>query len=263
MNLTRHITVSILILTFAANASAQQGIGTLDKSAAPEPQPNHGNWHFQFTPYLWVAGISGRAGIGNLDVNVESGITNENVNINFGFMGTFEARKDRFIILTDVQYSNLGSELPTPGPLFSSATAEFKTFVLDPEVGYRVVRKEGGAFVDVVGGIRYWHLRTDLAFTQGLLAPISVTSSKGWVDGVGGIRGKALISRRLFVTGKADLGGGGSNLSYQLFGGVGLLLGKRFALIGGYRDLDVNYNKDGFLFDMALHGPVFGMSIRF
>jgi hypothetical protein len=67
----------------------------------------------------------------------------------------------------------------------------------------------------------------------------------------------------LFVIGKADLGGGGSKFTYQLFGGVGLLMGKRFALIGGYRDLSVNYNKDNFLFDVDLHGPIAGLSIRF
>jgi len=35
------------------------------------------------------------------------------------------------------------------------------------------------------------------------------------------------------------------------------------ALIGGYRDLNVNYNKDGFLFDMSLHGPVLGLGFKF
>ena len=44
---------------------------------------------------------------------------------------------------------------------------------------------------------------------------------------------------------------------------VGLNVGKRFALIGGYRDLNVNYNKDGFLFDMSLHGPIVGLGIKF
>ena len=35
------------------------------------------------------------------------------------------------------------------------------------------------------------------------------------------------------------------------------------ALVGGYRDLNVNYNKDGFLFDMSLHGPILGFGIKF
>ena len=179
-------------------------------------------------------------------------------------MGTLEARKNRFIIITDLQYSNLGTDHPTPGPLFTSATADFKTFILDPEVGYRIAENtDKGTSVDVVGGFRYWHLKSDLTFTAGLLPAVTASRSRGWVDAVGGIRGRARLSKRLFVIGKADLGGGGSKFTYQLFGGMGLLMGKRFALIGGYRDLSVNYNKDNFLFDVALHGPIIGLSIRF
>jgi opacity protein-like surface antigen len=71
------------------------------------------------------------------------------------------------------------------------------------------------------------------------------------------------LSPRWFVTGKADLGGGGSKFTYQLFGGVGVNVGKRWALVGGYRDLNVNYDKDGFLFDMSLHGPILGIGMKF
>ena len=238
-----------------------------DETTAADPAPQTANsdgWQFRFTPYLWIAGISGNAGIGNLSVNVDSGITDTNVHLSFGFMGTLEARKNRFIIITDFQYSNLGTDHPTPGPLFTSATASFKTFILDPEVGYRIAENtDKGTSVDVVGGFRYWHLNSELTFTAGALPAISASRSRGWVDAVGGIRGRARLSKRLFVIGKADLGGGGSKFTYQLFGGMGLLMGKRFALIGGYRDLSVDYNKDNFLFDVALHGPILGLSIRF
>ena len=244
-----------------------ENASSTDESTAADPAPqtvSSDGWQFRFTPYLWIAGISGNAGIGNLSVNVNSGITDSNVHLSFGFMGTLEARKNRFIIITDLQYSNLGTDHPTPGPLFTSAEASFKTFILDPEVGYRIAENtDKGTSVDVVGGFRYWHLNTDLTFTAGALPAITASRSRGWVDAVGGIRGRARLSKRLFVIGKADLGGGGSKFTYQLFGGVGLLMGKRFALIGGYRDLSVDYNKDNFLFDVALHGPVFGLSIRF
>lgn len=234
-------------------------------AAKPEPQADPDDkWQFQLTPYLWIAGISGRAGIGPGSVDVDTGITDSDVDLNFGFMSTFEARKNRFVILTDLQYSNLGTDNDTPGPLFSRVEADFKTFILDPEVGYRILdNPEKGAFVDVLGGIRYWHLKTELTFERGLLPSIFVTRSRDWVDGVAGLRGRAHVTPKLFLTGKADLGGGGSNFTYQLFGGGGYLVGKRYALIAAYRYLSVNYNKNDFLFDMALHGPVFGVGIKF
>jgi hypothetical protein len=178
-------------------------------------------------------------------------------------MSTFEARRNRFVTLTDVQYSDLSTEKGNPGPLFSNTRGSFKTFVLDPEAGVRILDNGQGAFLDVLGGIRYWHLNATLAFSAGILPAVEASRSRSWVDGVAGLRGKAALSERWFVTGKADLGGGGSNFTFQLFGGVGLNVGKRYALVGGYRNLSVNYNKDGFLFDMSLHGPILGFGIKF
>ena len=62
----------------------------------------------------------------------------------------------------------------------------------------------------------------------------------------------------MFLLGKADIGGGGSKFSYQLFGGFGFRVLPKFALVGGYRSLSVNYDKDNFLFDTTLSGPVLG-----
>jgi hypothetical protein len=251
--------------TIVAGGAANEGPGASKRAASASPQTaTTDEWQFQFSPYLWIAGISGQAGIGNLAVDVNSGITDSDVHLNFGFMGTLEARKNRWVILTDLQYSNLGTDRPTPRALFTEAQADFKTFILDPEVGYRVVdNPDKGAFVDVLGGIRYWHLRSDLTLTGGLLPAVSISKSRGWVDAVVGLRGKTQISKKWFITGKADVGGGGSQFTYQLFGGVGVMVSKKVALIGGYRDLKVNYDRDDFLFDMALHGPILGFGFKF
>jgi hypothetical protein len=38
---------------------------------------------------------------------------------------------------------------------------------------------------------------------------------------------------------------------------------ERYALVFGYRYLDVNYDKNDFLFDTAMTGPLFGLTIKF
>ena len=233
------------------------------KSDSVPPGASDDQWHLQFSPYLWAVGVSGRAGIGTLTTQVDSGVGDSNVHINFAFMGTFEARRNKFAVVTDLLYANLGTEHPTPGPLFSNATADFKAFMLDPEVAYRVAENsDKGTFIDVLGGIRYWHLRADLGFDPGLLSARSATGSKAWADAVIGMRGRAAISRKVFVVGKADAGGGGSKFTYQLFAAAGFKLSNRTSLIGGYRYLRVNYDKDNFLFDGSLTGPVVGVSFR-
>jgi hypothetical protein len=230
------------------------------KEPDPEPQaPDPDEWHFQFSPYLWIAGISGRAGIGDLEVEVNSSLSDDNVKLNAGFMGAFEARKNKFVLLADLQYSNLGTERPNPGILFSSAEADFKTFILDTEVGYRVAENaEKGRSLDIVGGVRWWHLETNLNFAAGLLPARSATASRGWLDAVGGLRGKMHLNQKIFMAGKFDLGGGGAKFTYQLLGVFGLHVHKNIALVGGYRVIHVDYDRDDFLFDMSLHGPILG-----
>jgi len=248
--------------TRMAHGPAAKARGETGSATSPQVAPTD-TWQFQLTPYLWIPTISGRAGIGNLVTDTSASIGNGGVELNFGFMGTFEARQNKFIILTDLQYSDIATEKGNPGPLFSSSRASFKTFVFDPELGYRILDNGKGATLDVLGGLRYWHLNADLAFSAGVLPAVEVTRSRSWIDGVVGLRGRAALSQRWFVTGKADLGGGGSKFTYQLFGGIGVNVGKRLALVGGYRDLNVNYDKDGFLFDMSLHGPILGFGLKF
>src|SRR5688572_29206934 len=98
----RYVAILTLVLTLTAIVHAQGPTNeTLDSPvSSPKPQgPDQDKWQFQFSPYIWIAGVTGRAGLGNLVVDVDAGITDENVDLNFGLMGTFEARKKKFVIL--------------------------------------------------------------------------------------------------------------------------------------------------------------------
>jgi len=247
----------------AASRSAAAQDGASATGNAQSQEAGTGEWHFQFTPYLWIARIHGDAGVGPVVVHVDSSILDSSVHINFGFMSTFEARKNRMLMLADFQYSDLGTTRATAGPLFSGARADFSTLILDPEVGYRLVdHQEKVRFVDALAGIRYWRLTPDITLTPGILPGRSASASRAWVDGVFGLRGRAALSRRLFLVGKGDVGAGGSDLTYQLFGAVGLEAGKRVNLYAGYRYISVDYNRNNFLFDVSISGPILGFGLR-
>jgi len=81
------------------------------------------------------------------------------------------------------------------------------------------------------------------------------------------MRLKASLSRAVFVTAKADVGGFGigSDLTFQLFGGLGLNLSPRLTTVIGYRHLDVDYRRarTDFVYDVALSGLVAGFGFRF
>ena len=78
-----------------------------------------------------------------------------------------------------------------------------------------------------------------------------------------GARGRIAVTKSIVLVGKADLGGGGSEFTYQFFGGAAFNLSRRVSLVGAYRVLHVDYDKDNFLFDMSLTGPVIGVGFRF
>lgn len=221
-------------------------------------------WQFQVTPYFWLAGLHGTAGTSNRTVQVDESFGDVFHALNFALMGTFEARKGKFVSLTDLEYVNVSEDKATPGPLFSSVDAQFKVFIFDQEVGYRVVdNRDNGAFVDVIGGARIWHLSTDFDFAAGILPANEVQASRNWVDAVGGLRGRAALSEKLFLTGKFDLGGGGSKFTYQVFGGGGYNINPKVALIFGYRVLHVNYDKNNFIYDVTQRGPIVGIGFKF
>ena len=236
-------------------------------SAPVSPQASTSDgWQFQFTPYVWMPSLHGTAGVGNRTAGLDESFGDLFRALDFVFMGTFEAHKGKFTVLTDIQYVDVSDKKATPGPLFSDVEANLKNFVLDPEVGYRLLDKpDKGSFVEVVGGARIWHVNVDLKFGPGILPAVEVEGSRNWVDAVAGLRGKAAItqSKKAFVTGKVDLGGGGSKFTYQVFGGAGYNVNARIALIGGYRLLYVNYNKDNFIYKINQRGPIVGFGLRF
>jgi opacity protein-like surface antigen len=177
-------------------------------------------------------------------------------------MGTFEARKNKFMLITDLMYLSLEKTKDTTGPLFSALTAQSKTFMLSPVVGYRLAEKPG-ASLDAIVGIRFWHTSTRLELAPRLLAGRVREGSKNWADVIAGLRGQAHLTRIFSLIGRGDFGGGGSDFTYQLFGGVGIDVSKSASLFLGYRYLDIKYTREDFLFDGAFKGPVLGAAFRF
>jgi hypothetical protein len=228
----------------------------------PSSAPSTEGWRFQLTPYLWGSGFNGRVGIGDRQAAVDASFSDLVEELDFGFMGVFEARRNRLVTATDLVYFNLSTEEATPGPLFSSVNATQKTLVVNPGAGYRIAGSDA-AFVDVIGGIRFWRLKTELELRPGVLPGADREAKRDWVDGVFAVRGKWKLSPAWYISGKGDIGGGGSNLTYQFFGVAGASIADKVDIAFGYRRLNVNYNKDNVLFDTKMEGPVVGVVFKF
>jgi hypothetical protein len=237
---------------FASEGSAQP--------TAPQTPPE--SWQFRFVPYLWGSGINGEVGIGARTADVDASFGNILSHLHLAAMGLADAQRGRLVAMTDVFYTDLRGQSATPGPLFSSVRPEQRMFVLTPEGGYRAWETLDG-WIDVVGGIRLWRLRTELEFQSGLLPGINVQGSRTWVDAIAGVRAKKAISNEWWASAYGDLGAGGSDFTYQIIGTLGFDFSEHYALSFGYRVLSVEYDKNNFLMDTAMKGPLVGFTIKF
>jgi hypothetical protein len=268
---TSETTTSGKTSTIIGDGDKSKASTVAPKESSPEtvpgsakPATDDDKWHFVFSPYFWMAGLHGTIGGPNRTIAVDERFTEIFHSLKFAFMGVFEAHKGKWAMQTDVEFVSIGDDKATPGPLFSSADATIKTFVFTPEVGYKIYNDpDKGNFVQVLGGTRIWHISSDVTFNAGILPATQVNASRSWVDGVVGLRGKAALSEKVFFMGRFDVGGGGSKFTYQLFGGLGYNINQKIAIVGGYRALDVNYDKNNFLYDTSQRGPIMGIGFKF
>jgi hypothetical protein len=184
---TRGFVGSLLLgLTLLATEASAQ-------TSAPQYPPE--GWQFQFVPYLWGSGVDGQVGVAARTADVDASFRNILDHLHFAAIGLADAQRDRLVVMTDAFYTDLRGQKATPGPLFSSVDPQQKIFILTPEAGYRV-RETPGGWIDVLGGIRLWHLRTELQFQPGLLPGINVEGSRTWVDAVAGVRARTDLSTK-------------------------------------------------------------------
>lgn len=248
----------LTLWTWTSVASAQ----TAPAAAQTASQSSTADWQFEAVPYLWGSGIDGEVGIGNRTANVDASFSNIVKHLHFAAMGVVEARRERLVALADALYIDLRGQRATPGPLFSSVRPEQRLFILTPEAGYRIL-DDGDTSIDALGGIRYWHLGSELDFRAGVLPSVEMQASRNWVDAVVGVRARTALPRRTWVSAYGDVGAGGSDLTYQLVGTVGGDIGDHYAVVFAYRFLNVDYDKDRVLLDTDLKGPLFGFTFKF
>jgi hypothetical protein len=236
-------------LALALLASAPASIAAQTDTAEPE------GWQYTFTPYFWAASLKGTIGVGANTAEVDVSFSDIFSDFNLGFMGLFEARRHPWALRADALYISLSDEVVAgPG---QTVTVGQDEFMLQPEVGYTILTRPWGG-VDALVGARYWHLSVDID------APAQeVSGDKGWVDGTVGANLRYQPAEKWHLAAKADIGAGGSDLTWQIYGGAGYDLGRCCALVAAYRHLEVDYDKEGFLYDVYLSGPALGVTLRF
>ena len=220
-------------------------------------------WQFEATPYLWMAGMQGDVGIGKLSAEgVEASFGDIAKSLRAGFMGAFEARRNRAGILFDAIYMQLSQTTNAPAPFQADVHARPTQQAYTLEGLWRV----GDApVVDLVGGVRVNDVKLDLDLSATALAPQGRTlvRSRSWADAIVGARVQYAIAPQWTLVGYVDVGGGGSEFTWQALAGAGYAINATTIAKFGYRYLKVDYHRDDFLYDVATAGPYAGIGIRF
>lgn len=210
------------------------------------------SWQHELSIYGWYAGIGGTVDVvdalgSGQDYSVDASDIIENLEMIF--MGGWVSKKDKLSIIADVVYMDVGD---------SSNNVEFDlaSWVVNTGVGYDLVQNES-VNLAVVGGVRYMSVEPTVK-VRGL----KTSQSDDILDGLVGLRGTVNFTKNWFLPFYADIGTGGSDLSYQLFTGLGYRFGWGDIRLG-YRYLKFEMDDDALMKDLDMSGPVLGVGFRF
>jgi hypothetical protein len=225
------------------------------------------DWHIDWVPfYVWFSGLHGNVGAAGYVVPADVSFSDVLSQLNIGLMTVLDVRRKRIGSLTDLVFISVSTDqksTPIQGGAYSGFTANAKTFFVDPEAYYRLLDTEKVS-ADIVGGARVWHLNNSLSLLPGILAAASVGQTQSWVDPVIGARFRVNLNKGWYADLKGDAGGFGvgSQLTWQIYSGIGKEFKQKYSLLLGYRYLDVDYKNGGFLYDTNMGGVLAGFAIR-
>jgi len=216
---------------------------------AEDPNP----WTLDVSLYGVAASMSGTAGLGPIDADVDVGFDKILDNLNFGAMGAVRVGYDRWAVSTDVIYMDVeGSE--------GSFNAKVQQWMVQPQLEYRICEHFG-----LYAGARYNSIDLELDGPLG----VNPSNTESWWDPVVGARVSLPLGNKFTFNVSGDVGGFGvgSDLTWQAFPYFSWQFTRWGSLQVGYRLLYTDYeNGSGlnrFKYDILTHGPQLGVTFHF
>jgi hypothetical protein len=152
-----------------------------------------------------------------------------------------------------------------------SAEADIKEFIATFMGQWRAVDSDQMT-LDVMAGARYWNIDNDItARGQIDVGPITIikelsgSDGASWVDPMIGLKSRIDTDTDFYFTGWGMVGGFGvgSDFNWDVMGGVGYEWTDHFSTVLGYRALGVDYEDDGFVYDVVQQGVALGAVFNF
>jgi opacity protein-like surface antigen len=233
--------------------------------AAAAPVSAQGtDWSYAAVIYAWLPGIdsSFETEFGTVESSLSTGDVLDD--LDFAFMGAFEARTGNWSLIGDLLYSRLSDGRATPrGVLFSEATLKTSVTAL---TGYALYRLSGDAPVaaDLGLGFRAFNVTADATLTSASrLETRSASGDSNWVDPL--IAGRLIVPFDDLWSGTliADAGGTGASDTWQALATVNYRISDAWSVNAGYRYMSIEKELSGIPTTLDLSGPLIGFSYRF
>lgn len=240
-------------------------IGYLAIAAAIAAAPAQAQqpWEFTATGYLWLPTTKATAQTPRGSVSGELSVSQALEDLKFAAMGTFEARSGRLSLVADLVYFNVAASRPTPfGVLFSEGTVDTALTAVTLGAFYRL-QETGAVTVDVGAGLRGIDSSTTVTLSAGNLPTETYSSDASWIDPVIALRARADFNEKWYGTLYLDAGGTGSSSTSQAGIGVGYRIDESWAVVGGWRYLDIEKDDGAKSVDVTQSGVIVGVSYNF
>jgi hypothetical protein len=291
--LNRIVMTMLLTATFAVGAPlaarAQQPIGIGQSSANPS------DWTFDIAPYAWFANINATVNLGlppafggTVTTDSSIGFGNLLSHLNFATMVAADVHYQRFSLLTDFIYMNVGGTasqfrdvrfpgllpIPISKNVQSSQGLNLNAKIWTLAAGYTVLQGDWGN-LDAIVGFRYlgmpmsvdYSLALTLAGPRGNGATFSgignVSGTADLWNGIGGFRGRVRLPvAGLFIPYYFDAGAGGSQFTWQISSGLGYHLNWGDVSLT-YRYLSFEQHRTAVLQNLSVKGPQLTVNFTF
>jgi len=228
------------------------------------PAPEENTWKYSIAPYLWASGLEGQMGVNGKVADIDMPLSDLLDVIDFAGYLAFDATKGDWGYYADFQYIKLSGSQATPkGFLADKLKAGMEQFRMEAGVKYRVYHDEKTT-VRLMAGAMYTYFSSDLEIKGGPLAG-SIDGSTDWIDPSVGISLDYQFNEKWNAHVVGQVGGFGvsSDITWQVLAGVGYSINDCWTIVGGYRHQYVDYENDGFLYDLDIGGPVLGAVYNF
>lgn len=246
-------------LIFIATAPAQADWEWATGPAVGDEESGK-DWSVELTPYFWLASLEGTVGVPPVgSIGVSQTFDSLSDNLEAGFAGFLDVRYRRWHLFSDNSWLKLKFRRDVTAPFASRAELELQNAFGTAAVAYELPLGKDWA-MDLYLGARWWFVDVDL---QLIGTSVSGDMTEVWADVVGGVRFRYAITESWRVKFVGDVGGGAADLDWMVFGGLNYRFNKYVGAEMGYRVLGVDYQNDGFEYDVKMSGLVLGVGIYF